>query len=128
LELDLPDDAIDTFVGETRNLHSKAYTALHTLAANDNARAQTSAKQAADTYTASAILTIIAVLIGVSAGLLLVWLFARSLVNSMRGAVNVANEVANGKLDGQIDVTRADEVGDLLRAMQRMQRDLRERI
>ena len=128
LELDLPDDAIDTFVGETRNLHRKAYDALQALAANDNARAQASAKQAADTYSASAVLTIIAVLVGVSSGLLLVWLFARSLVNSMRGAVNVANDVAGGKLDGQIDVTRADEVGDLLRAMQRMQRDLRERI
>ncbi|WP_449466920.1 methyl-accepting chemotaxis protein [Stenotrophomonas humi] len=128
LELDLPDDAIDTFVGETRSLHGKAYTALHTLAANDNARAQASAKQAADTYAASAVLTIIAVLVGVSAGLVLVWLFARSLVNAMRGAVNVANEVASGKLDGQIDITRSDEVGDLLRAMQRMQRDLRERI
>ena len=128
LELDLPDDAIDTFVGETRSLHGKAYAALQALAANDNARAQASAKQAADTYSASAVLTIIAVLVGVSAGLLLVWLFARSLVNSVRGAVNVANEVASGKLDGQIDVSRADEVGDLLRAMQRMQRDLRERI
>ncbi|MGH8052396.1 MAG: methyl-accepting chemotaxis protein [Stenotrophomonas sp.] len=127
LELDLPDDAIDTFVGETRTLHRKAYAALQALAANDNVRAQASAKQAGETYSTSAVLIIIAVLVGVGAGLLLVWLFARSLVNSMRGAVNVANEVASGKLDGQIDVTRADEVGDLLRSMQRMQRDLRER-
>src|SRR5690606_5605550 len=34
----------------------------------------------------------------------------------------------SGKLDGHIDTTRSDEVGDLLQAMQRMQRDLRERI
>ncbi len=128
LELDLPDDAIDTFVGETRNLHRKAYAALQALAANDNLRAQAAAKQASDTYSASAILSVLAVLVGAGAGVLLVWLFARSLVNSMRGAVNVANEVASGKLDGQIDTNRADEVGDLLRAMQRMQRDLRERI
>ncbi|WP_293717295.1 methyl-accepting chemotaxis protein [Stenotrophomonas sp. UBA7606] len=128
LELELPDDAIDTFVGETRNLHRKAYTSLQALATNDNARAQAAAKQASETYTASAVLIVVAVLVGVIAGLVLVWLFARSLVGSMRGAVDVANEVASGKLDGHIDVARSDEVGDLLRAMQRMQRDLRERI
>ncbi|TDB27060.1 methyl-accepting chemotaxis protein [Stenotrophomonas sp. ATCM1_4] len=128
LSLDLPDDAIDTFVGETRNLHRKAYVSLEALAANDNARAQAGAKAAAETYTTSAILTAIAILVGAAGGVLLVWLFARSLVGSVRGAVDVANEVASGKLDGHIDVNRADEVGDLLRAMQRMQRDLRERI
>ena len=128
LELELPDDAIDTFVGETRNMHRKAYTSLQALATNDNARAQAAAKQASETYTASAVLIVVAVLVGVIAGLVLVWLFARSLVGSMRGAVDVANDVASGKLDGHIDVARSDEVGDLLRAMQRMQRDLRERI
>ena len=128
LELQLPDDAIDTFVGETRNLHRKAYVSLQALANNDNARAQSSASQASETYTASAVLIVIAVLVGAVAGLALVWLFARSLVGSVRGAVEVANEVAGGKLDGHIDVSRSDEVGDLLRAMQRMQRDLRERI
>ncbi|AMJ56830.1 MULTISPECIES: methyl-accepting chemotaxis protein [Stenotrophomonas] len=128
LALDLPDDAIDTFVGETRDLHRKAYSALQAMAANDNLRAQAAAKQAAETYRSSALVGIIAVLLGGAAGLVLVWLFARSLVAAMRGAVDVANEVASGKLDGSIDVSRADEVGDLLRAMQRMQRDLRERI
>ena len=128
LSLDLPDDAIDTFVGETRNLHRKAYTSLEALSANDAARAQAGAKAAAETYTASAILTLVGILVGIAAGVVLVWLFARSLVGAVRGAVDVANEVASGKLDGHIDVTRADEVGDLLRAMQRMQRDLRERI
>ena len=128
LELDLPDDAIDTFVGETRTLHRKAYASLQALAANDNTRARDAAKRASETYASSALLVVIAVLVGIVAGLALVWLFARSLVGAMRGAVDVANEVAGGKLDGSIDVSRADEVGDLLRAMQRMQRDLRERI
>ena len=31
-----------------------------------------------------------------------VWLFARALVGSVRGAVSVANDVAGGKLDGHI--------------------------
>ncbi len=128
LELDLPDDAIDTFVGETRDLHRKAYASLDALSSDENARALAASDRAADTYSASVAVTVIAVLVGIGAGLLLAWLFARSLVGSMRGAVDVANEIASGKLDGTIDTRRADEVGELLRAMQRMQRDLRERI
>ncbi len=128
LELDLPDDAIDTFVGETRTLHRKAAASLDALSAEDEVRANAAAKQAGETYAASATLTLIALLVGIGCGLLLVWLFARSLVAAMRGAVAVAHDVAGGKLDGAIDVTRADEVGDLLRAMQRMQHDLRERL
>jgi methyl-accepting chemotaxis protein len=128
LELDLPDDAIDTFVGETRTLHRQATATLGLLAANDNARADAAGEDASSAYTASLTLTIVAVVFGAAAGLVLVLLFTRSLVASVRGAVNVANEVAGGKLDGHIDVSRADEIGDLMRSMQRMQRDLRERI
>ena len=128
VELDLPDDAIDTFVSQTLPLHKKAYASLQALAENDNANAVASAKNAGDAYTASTSLSIAAVIIGIIAGVVLAWLLARSLVGAIRGAVEVANEVAGGKLDGHIDVSRADEVGDLLRAMQRMQRDLRERI
>jgi len=127
LELDLPDDAVDTFVGETRTKHQKASSALEALIAEDNRLARASREEAKSTYAASATLTIIALLGGAALGLVLVYLFARSLVGSMRGAVSVANDVAGGKLDGHIDVTRKDEVGDLMQAMQRMQRDLRER-
>ncbi|NYF35237.1 methyl-accepting chemotaxis protein [Stenotrophomonas sp. JAI102] len=127
LELDLPDDAIDTFVGETRAKHRKASAALEALIAEDNRLARASREEAESTYAASATLTVITLLAGAALGLVLVYLFARSLVGSMRGAVSVANDVASGKLDGHIDVSRKDEVGDLLQAMQRMQRDLRER-
>ena len=112
LELDLPDDAIDTFVGETRAKHFKASAALEALIAEDNRLARASREEAESTYATSATLTIIALLGGAAAGLVLVWLFARSLVGSVRGAVSVANDVAGGKLDGHIDLTRKDEVGD----------------
>ena len=128
LELDLPDDAIDTFVGETRSLHMSASATLNALAQGENALAVQAEQDANIAYTTSLTITVIAVIAGALLGLVLVVLFARSLVGSMRGAVNVANDVANGKLDGHIDVTRGDEVGELMRALQRMQRDLRERI
>ncbi|MBD8694767.1 methyl-accepting chemotaxis protein [Stenotrophomonas sp. CFBP 13718] len=128
LELQLPDDAIDTFVGETRTLHSKSSAALEALIAEDNRLARAARDEATSTYATSSMLMLIALLGGAALGLVLVYLFARSLVGSVRGAVSVANEVASGKLDGHIDTSRSDEVGDLMQAMQRMQRDLRERI
>ncbi|MBD8642982.1 MCP four helix bundle domain-containing protein [Stenotrophomonas sp. CFBP 13724] len=128
LELQLPDDAIDTFVGETRTKHRASAAALETLIAEDNRLARAAREQAESTYATSATLIIIALLGGAAIGFVLVWLFARALVGSVRGAVSVANEVASGKLDGHIDTSRSDEVGDLMQAMQRMQRDLRERI
>ena len=128
LELQLPDDAIDTFVGETRTKHRASAAALETLIAEDNRLARAAREQAESTYATSATLIIVALLGGAALGFVLVWLFARALVGSVRGAVSVANEVASGKLDGHIDTSRSDEVGDLMQAMQRMQRDLRERI
>ncbi len=128
LELELPDDAVDTFVGETRNLHRKASASLGALIDDENRRSVEAGTAAASTYTASATLTSIALLVGIACGLVLAWLFARSLVRNMQGAVSTANEIASGKLDGRIDASRKDEVGDLMRAMLRMQHDLRERI
>ncbi len=121
LELELPDDAIDTFVGETRNLHRQASTSLAELITDEDHRGDNAVSDAASTYAASLTLITIGLVVGIAAGLVLAWLFARSLVSSMRGAVAVANDVASGKLDSKIDISRRDEVGQLLGAMQRMQ-------
>ncbi len=128
LELNLPDDAVDTFVGETRSAHLAAQGSLGKLIEEDNRLAQTAKDKAETVHATSVTLTVVMVLAGIAGGLVLAWLFARALVNNMRGAVNVAHDVATGKLDGHIDVSAADEVGDLMRALQRMQRDLKERI
>ncbi|WP_192886047.1 methyl-accepting chemotaxis protein [Xanthomonas campestris] len=128
LELNLPDDAVDTFVGETRTLHNKAKDSLAALIAEDNRLAQAAKAKAESVHATSVTLTVLVVLIGVAGGLGLAFLFARAIVRSMRGAVATASEIAGGKLDGQINVQGQDEVGELMRAMQRMQRDLRERI
>ncbi|MBD9437523.1 MCP four helix bundle domain-containing protein [Pseudoxanthomonas sp. PXM03] len=49
------------------------------------------------------------------------WIIARAIVKPVDEAVRVANDVSAGKLDGRIDTSRKDEVGQLLSAMQRMQ-------
>ncbi|MFT4248529.1 MAG: methyl-accepting chemotaxis protein, partial [Pseudomonas sp.] len=128
VELNLPDDAIDTFVSETRTLHLKAQESLVALITEDNQLALVAKARAETVHKTSTTLTVVMVLAGIGGGLALAWFFASTLVKTVRGAVNVANDVAGGKLDGHIDVSRADEVGELMRAMQRMQRDLKERI
>ncbi|WP_181727779.1 methyl-accepting chemotaxis protein, partial [Xanthomonas oryzae] len=131
IELNLPDDAVDTFVGETRTLHNKAKDSLAALIAEDNMLAQAAKTKAEKVHATSVSLTVMVLLIGIAGGLGLAFLFARSIVKSMRGAVTAATEIAGGKLDGQINVQGQDEVGELMRSMQRMQRmqrDLKERI
>src|SRR5690606_2490854 len=128
LDLELPDDATDTFIGETSRLHDATSAALAALADDANRVAAASTARAHTTYTSSNMLLVTLLLAGIGGGLAVAWLIARSLTRAARDAASVANVVAGGKLDSHIDTRRADEIGDLLKAMQRMQRDLRERI
>ncbi|WP_324288262.1 methyl-accepting chemotaxis protein [Pseudoxanthomonas sp. SL93] len=121
LELDLADDAVDTFIGTTRDLHTKATGSLTELIAEVDHQAQQANADAESTFTASSTLLVIMLLAGIVGGLALAWFFARAIAKSVGEAVRVANDVSAGKLDGKIDTSRQDEVGQLLAAMQRMQ-------
>jgi methyl-accepting chemotaxis protein len=127
IDLELPDDAIDTFLGETNDLHNASTAAVGALIQQADQQAEAAAGSAGDAYTASASLIVVMMLAGIGGGLAIAWLLARYLAGSMREAVGVAHDVAGGKLDSRIDTSRQDEIGDLLKAMQRMQHDLRER-
>ena len=52
------------------------------------------------------------------------WLLARSVTRPLRQALEIARRVSDGDLEGEIDSSRRDEVGGLLRAMQRMRLQL----
>ena len=127
VDLELPDDAVDTFLGETAQLHDGAYALVGEMIKRADEQANAAGARADSAYTASGSLIVIMLLAGIGGGLAIAWLLARGLTGSMREAVAVANDVAGGKLDSRIDTSRQDEIGDLLRAMQRMQHDLRER-
>ncbi|AVY66859.1 methyl-accepting chemotaxis protein [Xanthomonas translucens] len=127
LQLELHDDAIDTFTGETRTLHNKVVDDVIALIGENNRQAQVAAVVANTTYRRSSALLLMCVVIGVIGAVGLAWLFGRMLASNVRSAVKVANEVAGGKLDGHIDATGKDEIGELLQALKRMQQDLRER-
>jgi len=70
------------------------------------------------------LLGILSLLVGTVAA----WLITRSLTGPLLQAVDVADGIADGDLNHAIDTSKHDEVGNLLRTMQRMQDNLRERI
>ncbi|MDH5821413.1 methyl-accepting chemotaxis protein, partial [Luteimonas sp. RD2P54] len=127
VDLDLPEDALDTFLGETSQLHNQAAAAANALIAISDAQAAAASNAAQGTYRAAMSVILVMLAAGIAGGVAIAWLFARALAGSVRGAVAVANDVAAGNLDSRIDSDRADEIGDLLKAMQRMQHDLRAR-
>ena len=57
-----------------------------------------------------------------------VWAFSLQVVAATAHAVDVARNIAQLKLDNRIDARGTDEFGQLLQALDTMQRDLRERI
>ncbi|WP_277726387.1 methyl-accepting chemotaxis protein [Pseudoxanthomonas sp. SE1] len=121
LDLGLPDDAVDTFIGGTREQHNKAANALTSLINEVDQQAKGASASADSTFAASSTLMVIMLLVGIVGGLALAWFFARAIAGAVGEAVRVANDVSAGKLDGKIDTSRQDEVGQLLSAMQRMQ-------
>jgi len=60
------------------------------------------------------------VISALAAGALLAWLISRSITRPIARAVAVAETVASGDLTAAIDATEPDEVGQLLRALKRM--------
>jgi methyl-accepting chemotaxis protein len=56
------------------------------------------------------------------------YLFARSITIPLAEAGKVADEVASGHLDNRIETTGRDQVADLMRALDKMQSELRARI
>lgn len=66
-------------------------------------------------------LTIIVSAVVTLLGILSAWLITRQMTRPLRDAVGVAERIADGDLSTPVDVTRRDEIGQLLHSMQRMQ-------
>jgi len=67
------------------------------------------------------------VLVALLAGIAFAILLTRGIVRPLRGAMDVAQAIGNGKLDNQIDTGAMDETGRLLESLDVMQTSLRAR-
>ncbi|WP_442965682.1 HAMP domain-containing protein [Pseudomonas sp. RIT-PI-q] len=53
-------------------------------------------------------------------GLIAAWVITRLIVAPLRSVIRVAQQIASGDLSGTVEVTRRDEIGQLMQAMQKM--------
>jgi methyl-accepting chemotaxis protein len=53
-------------------------------------------------------------------GLIAAWVITRLIVGPLRSVIRVAQQIASGDLSATVEVTRRDEIGQLMQAMQQM--------
>ena len=80
------------------------------------------------TYGTLRMISIGLVLLGVAILVAAALYLLRAIIGPLNQAVNVANEIADGRLDNTIDISSKDEFGVLLGALQKMDRQLSETI
>jgi methyl-accepting chemotaxis protein len=96
----------------------KQFLALQRKSIDDTA----AALDAASTRAFTLLLTLGALV--VTAGASMAWLIARSITKPLREAVDVAETVASGDLTTSFAAASDDEIGDLMRALERMNSSL----
>ncbi|MBZ5488087.1 MCP four helix bundle domain-containing protein [Halomonas aquamarina] len=104
---------------------STAYTgvlgAITDLTERNNVQAAAANQQSTDNYlwTRNVILIVMAIAV-IASTLLAIWL-VRGIMTPLGKAQKLANEMAEGRLDNDIDVTCQDEFGDMLQALKTME-------
>ena len=127
-DMGFADEALDMFLADNRAKYD-AVSVLIDEEINYGLQGSTAARDVAEeAYGAAKGIIWTALLISVVLAVVLALLIARALTKGVNSAVTVANAVAGGKLDNRIDTSRSDEIGELLRALNKMQGDLNERI
>src|SRR5574343_603558 len=111
-------------VGESRTAYRSASATLSELIKLNDAGARKASTDADVVYAQSRNMIVGAMVLVVVLGALFAVLIGRSIVNPLREAVAAAGYIADGDLTQTIRVTRQDETGELLTAMQRMQEAL----
>lgn len=68
----------------------------------------------------SSLLIIVSSALALLVGVIAAWLITRLIVMPLRSVIAVARQIAAGDLSGRMDVSRQDEMGQLMQAMQQM--------
>jgi len=118
------DEALAYLRGESREVFRATTESIGKLGALNDQGAAGAQDDAATSY--QAILWGLGVLVAVALalGALVALLMTRSLTRPLNQAAEAADRIADGDLRGHIESPRGDELGDLLRALARMQQAL----
>ena len=121
------DKAAETYAKVVRPAYAKASEAAEALRLYYANSGKATYVDAQASYT-----KVMQLMIGLTllvAGLIAVfsYVFARSITQPLAGALGVAEAVASGRLENKIDVSGRDQVSDLMRSLDKMQSELKQR-
>ncbi len=119
------EEATDMAIGDGSVAYAAVADALDRIAAIKGQAATLAVEQAHSTFAAARGTMLTVLFIAIVLSVLFAILVARSVVGGVRATLGVVNDIAHGRLDGRIDVSRQDEVGELNRGMATMQDTLR---
>lgn len=122
------DRAADIYTTIVRPSYARASGAADALRQYYAASGKAMYVGAQETYDSTARLMVL--LVGLVAVLIagFSYVIARSITRPVARAVEVADAVASGNLDNRIDTAGGDQVADLMRALEKMQSELKSRI
>ena len=102
-------------------LHDANKPHLAKLINGISGRAQQENADALSRYQSARTVALVAIIGGLLFATLFGWSLVRGITQPLARAVEVADDVAAGKLDGRIEVTSTDETGQLLASLSKMQ-------
>jgi len=118
------DEAMAYLRGESRDVFRATTESIGKLGALNDQGAAVAQDDAASSYRAILWGLSVLVAVALALGAAVAWLMTRSLTQPLNLAAEAADRIADGDLRGRIESLRGDELGDLLRALARMQQAL----
>jgi methyl-accepting chemotaxis protein len=104
---------------------AQAVDAVNALVAHLMKQADASVEQAASIESGARTSIIVAIVVSLLTMVVLAMIFSRSLLGPLGLAVETSQRIADGDLTQDVQDSGRDEAGDMIRAMQRMQEQLR---
>jgi methyl-accepting chemotaxis protein len=118
------DELRDAFNGTSRTAFIELLAAIEKDIGYQSTGTDAAYAASQETYSMTRMAVAVAMGIAVAIGLVLAWLITRSITIPVRKAVMVAEAVAVGDLTSSIQNDSKDEIGQLLRALKKMNDDL----
>ncbi|MBN1847249.1 MAG: MCP four helix bundle domain-containing protein [Deltaproteobacteria bacterium] len=119
-------ESLDLSLGLAKNKFEEMRNHLDQLTQINLDFAQSAHDDAAATYQKTIIILISILGAGIFVGIILALTIIQSITRPLNNAVNVCNRLAEGDLNQNIDVSRNDEVGQLLDAMKNQIKRIKE--
>lgn len=113
-------DAEKLTLNQGRPKYEELNNMADTLQAAQIEAAEVDWKQSQKDFSRQIGFIVVSILIGIALAATLGWILVRSIVAALNAAVGVADRIANGQLDNEINVTSTDELGQLLSSLRTM--------